>query len=75
MGEILFQSVETASSSDRCGCSSPSEFALLSDGTTLARVEKPIDNSDGCLISLCNSENIDLRTKALLIFTGYIMVS
>lgn len=79
MGEILFQSIggtETnPSSSGGCFGSTPSEFTLISNGVALARIEKPINNSEGCVVSLFNLQNVDIRTKALLIFTGYLMVS
>src|SRR5687768_12916718 len=79
MGEILFQSIggtemNTNHSGGCCG-STPSEFTLLSNGVALARIEKSVNNSGGCVVSLINSRNVDLRTKALLIFTGYLMVS
>ncbi|KAJ6647130.1 hypothetical protein Bhyg_02350 [Pseudolycoriella hygida] len=77
MGESLFQSIGgtemNASSSGGCCGSTPSEFTLLSRGVALARIQRPINNSGGCVVSLINSQNIDLRTKALLIFTGYFM--
>lgn len=79
MGEILFQSIggtemNIRSSGGCCG-STPSEFTLISNGVALARIEKPTNNSEGCVVSLFNSQSVDLRTKALLVFTGYLMVS
>lgn len=79
MGDILFQSIggtemNTSSSGGCCG-STPSEFTLTSNGVALARIEKPNNNSEGCVISLFNSQNLDVRTKALLVFTGYLMVT
>lgn len=79
MGEILFQSIGgtgmSPSSSGGCCGSVPSEFTLMANGVELARIEKPMNGSEGCSITLFNSRNIDLRTKALLVFTGYLMVS
>lgn len=79
MGEILFHSIggtemNMRSSSGCCG-STQSVFTLISNGVALARIEKPVNRSEGCSVSLLNSQNADLRTKALLIFTGYLMVS
>lgn len=79
MGEIIFQSIGgtemNTSSSGGCFGSTPSEFTLISNGVALARIEKPVNDSEGGVISLLNSQNVDIRTKALLIFTGYLMVS
>lgn len=78
MGEILFESIGgTEMNPIHSGCcgSTPSEFTLLSNGVALARIERPTDNSDGCMVSLFNSRNVDVRTKAVLIFTAYLMVS
>lgn len=74
MGNILLLSM-VESTSTGCLCSTPSAFTLQSNGVTLARIEQPTDNSDGCVISLLGSRNIDLRTKALVIFSGYTLVS
>lgn len=79
MGEILFQSIggtemNMISSGGCCG-SIPSEFTLVSNGVALARIERSADNSADGVVSLLNSHNFDLRTKALLIFTGYLIVS
>lgn len=74
MGNILLLSV-VESSSEGCLCSTPSAFNLQSNGVILARIEQPTDNSDGCVVSLLDSRIIDLRTKALVIFSGYVLVS
>lgn len=78
MGDILFESIggtemNVASSGGCCG-STPSEFTLVSNGVALARIEKSTDSSNGGTICLFNARHLDLRTKALLIFTGYFMV-
>lgn len=79
MGEILFQSIGgtemNTSSSGGCFGSTPSEFTLISNGIAMAHIEKSTNNSEDCVVSLINSQNFDLRTKALLIFTAYFIVS
>ncbi|KAG4074088.1 hypothetical protein HA402_014293 [Bradysia odoriphaga] len=78
MGEVLFHSIEGTEmspiSSVGCFGSSPSEFTLMSNGgVALARIERSTNGTEGCSITLFNSRNIGLRTKALLIFTVYLM--
>lgn len=79
MGEMLFYSIggtETSPSSPGGCCgSTPSKFTLISNGVALARIEKSPNGYGGYSITLFNSRNMDSRTKALLIFTGYLMVS
>jgi len=74
MGEFLFQSVGgteiNANTSGGCCNSVPSEFSLISNGVELAHIEKSTNN---CTISLFNSQNLDARMKALLIFTSYLI--
>ncbi|XP_037033989.1 uncharacterized protein LOC119072796 [Bradysia coprophila] len=66
LGEILFYSTRSANSS---------EFTLMSNGgVALARIEKVRNDSADVSITLFDSLNVDSRTKALLIFTGYLMV-
>lgn len=76
MNEVLFQT-NTGVCCDRsiycAGC--VTEFSLISNGVTLACVRKSNDRSVGAEISLFNSRNMDSRTKALLIFAGYYLVS
>lgn len=77
MGEMLFYSIggtETSPSSPGGCCgSTPSKFTLISNGVALARIEKSPNGYGGYSITLFNSRNMDSRTKALLIFTGYLM--
>jgi len=77
MGETLFQSIGgtemNVSSSGGCCGSIPSEFTLLSNGVALARIERSPNNSNDGLVTLFNSQNFDLRTKALLLFVGYLI--
>lgn len=78
MGEVLFQSIggtEMNVSSGGCFGSTPSQFTLISNGVALARIERPLNNNSGsCVVTLLHSQNVDIRTKALLLFTGYLMV-
>lgn len=78
MGENLFQIVEgteMTNSSGGCCSANPSEFTFMNNGIALARVGKSMHTPDECEITVYNSLNLDPRTKALLIFTGYLMVS
>ncbi|XP_037033439.1 uncharacterized protein LOC119072354 [Bradysia coprophila] len=78
MGEVLFQSIGGTEMSPitSVGCfgSSPSEFTLMSNrGVALARIARPMNGTEGCSITLFSSRNIGIRTKALLVFTAYLM--
>jgi len=78
MGDYLFQSVVGTTETDSnnsggCCSSSPKEFNIISNGVPIAHVGKSADNSGNCEISLFNSHNTEPRTKALLIFTGYLI--
>ncbi len=78
MGDVLFESIggtELNPTTTGCCGTTPSEFTLISNGVPLARIERPTNGTSGCTMSLINARNIDLRTKALLVFTGYLMVS
>lgn len=71
MGDVIFQSDEMLGLVP----DSPTEIVVRIEEKILARIRKSCSNPSRYEIVLFNSQNLDSRTRALLLFTSYFSVS